>query len=63
METAELLFEILRSEVNEGLIEAELCRDYDPKALFRLAKAHDLMYCVTDALYKVDLLPQGQAGI
>ena len=58
METAELLFEILRSEVNEGLIEAELCRNYDPKALFRLAKAHDLMYCVTEALYKVDLLPQ-----
>ena len=61
METAELLFGILRSEVNEGLIEAELCRDYDPKALFRLAKAHDLMYCVTDALYKVGLLPQDKS--
>lgn len=58
METAELLFEILRSEVNEELIEAELCRDYDSKALYRLAKSHDLMYCVTDALYKVGLLPK-----
>lgn len=61
METAELLFEILRSEVNERLIETELCRDYDPKALFRLAKVHDLMYCVTDALYKVNLLPKDKS--
>lgn len=61
METAELLFEILRSEVNEELIETELCRDYDPKALYRLAKAHDVMYCVTDALYKVNLLPIDQS--
>lgn len=62
MKTAELLFEILRSEVNEGLIETERCRDYDSKALFRLAKAHDLMYCVTDALYKVDLLPKDKSA-
>lgn len=61
METAELLFEILRSEVNEELIEAELCRDYEPKALYRLAKSHDLMYCVADALYKVNLLPTDQS--
>lgn len=60
MKTAELLFDILRSEINGELIQPDVYRDYDPKQLYTLAKSHDLMYCVTDALDKVGLLPKDE---
>lgn len=62
METARLLFEILRSEVNGELLPADRCRGYDPQQLYTLAKSHDLMYCVTDALDKVGLLPEAESA-
>ncbi len=61
-ETAKLLFEILRSEVNEETIHTDICRDYDPRALYQIAKSQDLMYCVADALNKADCLPKGEAA-
>lgn len=58
MKTSELLFDILRAEVNCNLINAEKYRDYDAKALYNLAINQDLMYFVADALDKVNLLPK-----
>ena len=58
MEIARLLFEILRSEVNGESLSADRCRGYDPQQLYTLAKSHDRMYCVTDALDKVNHLRQ-----
>ena len=58
METAELLFEILRSEVNGKPVDTELFRGYDPDQLYKIAQKHDLTYCAADALTKAGLLPK-----
>lgn len=58
MDIAELLFHILRSEVDNTPVDPALRKDNDPKELYRIAKKHDLLYCVFDALYKADMLPE-----
>ena len=59
MTTEQVLFCLLRYEICGVALPAENF-SYDPEALYRLAKHHDMAHLVADALSKNGILPENE---